>query len=236
MEIHHVHKRLPPKGAALGVDNTYVLLHENGSIAWSGGLAQSLYGEINKELSAGNIVDVVALGRSQGSSTYSSPADNSQVWFLLYRYFHYGYTRFGGACEQSLVSNWWDAEGDRVERVSFALSNGWFKFKRGGEASWKGLPASLSESLDKNRQAEGGVEALSVGHNGEWLVIYKSGQVRGHGLHPTLEKMLRNNNSNRNGDVRWVQLGPDGTFIAVFENYTVWCGNQELTDHLLAWM
>jgi hypothetical protein len=36
--------------------------------------------------------------------------------------------------------------------------------------------------------------------------------------------------------VEWVELGPDGTFVALFEKYTAWYGGAFLTDDLLGCM
>jgi isopentenyl diphosphate isomerase/L-lactate dehydrogenase-like FMN-dependent dehydrogenase len=74
------------------------------------------------------------------------------------------------------------------------------------------------------------VAALSVGHNSEWFVLYNSGDYIWNGVHPTLDELLRSSSSSSSsfgatsggstGAVEWVELGPDGTYVALFEYYT----------------
>jgi hypothetical protein len=75
---------------------------------------------------------------------------------------------------------------------------------------------------------------MSVGHNGEYFVLYKSGQHAWSGVHPTLDRLLTQQKvGGRACSIEWVELGPDGTFVALFDTHTVWYGSQVLTEHLL---
>jgi hypothetical protein len=137
-----------------------------------------------------------------------------------------------GCCEQ-LRDIWQGGEGDDfIEKVPFAPSNGWYAFKHGGGAAWSGRPDSLYAALDEWLHEYDGVECLSVGHNGEWFVKFGTGHCMSNGVHPTLSKLLKK--QEQTGAVEWVELGPDGTFVALFERYTAWYGGKELTDELLS--
>lgn len=226
-----MHSRLPVHSVALGDDFTHVILYQDGQEAWSAGLSDGLYLELQKSLRYKKTLAAVALGRNQGSDTYSSPSDPDEVWFLMR---DTGTTYMGSACEAELRDCWWDGAGeDRVVNVAFAPNGGWYVFKKGG-ARWSGLPKSLHEELREEWYAQDGVECLSVGHNGEWFVLYESGVYNWEGVHPTLDRLLRAQKvGGRDISIEWVELGPDGTFVAVFDNHTVWYGSQDLTDQLL---
>lgn len=76
---------------------------------------------------------------------------------------------------------------------------------------------------------------MSVGHNGEYFVKYRSGQYAWCGVHPTLANLLiKEKIGGRACSIEWVELGPDATFVALFNNHTVWYGSEVLTEHLLA--
>jgi hypothetical protein len=77
-----------------------------------------------------------------------------------------------------------------VVEVSFAPGNGWFGLKQGGGAEWSGLPESLVEYLEQYCKNYDGIEALSVGHNGEWFVKFEGGHYASCGVHPALADLL----------------------------------------------
>jgi hypothetical protein len=153
--------------------------------------------------------------------------------------------------EASLRDDWWESKDDqRVVKVCYAPSNGWFlRRRKDGQARYKGLPASLARAIDESWKVEGTwcfgtpINTLSVGHNGEWFVLWGTAPNRRfnwNGVHPTLKQLLAAENSStlcdRIGTVQWVELGPDGTFVAHFDRYTAWYGNQRLTEVLLSCM
>jgi hypothetical protein len=76
-----------------------------------------------------------------------------------------------------------------------------------------------------------------VGHNGEWFVKWIYGIHAWHCVHPPLSELQGCNVGstlrNRTGNVQWVELGPDSTFVAQFEKYTAWYGSKALTEALL---
>lgn len=76
---------------------------------------------------------------------------------------------------------------------------------------------------------------LSVGHNGECFVLFESGSMKWEGVHPTLDRILKDGKvDGRTLRVERVELGPDGTFAALFDTYTGWYGSKRLTSHLLS--
>lgn len=163
-----------------------------------------------------------------GSDTYMQPA-GKEVWFFKAAD---GTTWLGEDRDQTLRNVWWGGTRDhRVEQVYFAPSNGWFVLKKRGGARWDNLPDSLQVALNENWKEWGGVKSLSVGHNGEWFVRY-GWRVQCCGVHPVLEHWLEHK-TELTGGVEWVELGPDGSFVALFEKYTLWYGSQDLTDALL---
>ncbi|KAF6253555.1 hypothetical protein COO60DRAFT_1546118 [Scenedesmus sp. NREL 46B-D3] len=213
--VHHVHQRLPLTAAALGDSGTYVVSYEDGNIAWSEGLSDVLYNVLQTSVRYKKDVVGVAMGRNQGSDTYQTAEDPGDVR--------------------------WVARGvagdDRVVDVSFAPNGGWYVRKEGGSCCWNGLPASLEDYLQKYWDEHDGVKELSVGHNGEYFVLFGSRAYGYCGVHPTLVKLLSSKPGSRlrerTGDVQWVELGPAGTFIALFERYTAWYGSEDLADALL---
>lgn len=55
------------------------------------------------------------------------------------------------------------------------------------------------------------------------------------GCAPTLDRILKDGKvDGRTLRVEWVELGPDGTFAALFDTYTGWDGSKRLTGHLLS--
>jgi hypothetical protein len=243
-----MHKRLPLRAVALGNNGTYVVLFENGKRSCSSGLPDSLQKWLKEADSNNEDIADVALGRNQGSDTYDRSASLADVAFLrLDTKQVAGTTRLSVGSEASLKDDWWESKNDkRVVKVCFAPSNGWFLRRQGGimQATYKGLPASLSCTIgDNNYQRwkdEGSIKTLSVGHNGEWFVLWGSGGYTWNGVHLTLWELLRPKSGstlrNRTGWVEWVELGPNGTFVAQFEKYTAWYGNQHLTEALLSCM
>ena len=128
---------------------------------------------------------------------------------------------------------WWNGEGDdRVSKVFFGPNNGWCIFKEGGSISWDNLPDSLSDTIDAHWDEYDGVDDLSIGHNGEWFVKYGDGHFEWCGVHPALEAVF-DLPSGKRGGVEWVELGPDGAFVALFEKYTCWYGSSDLTEKLI---
>lgn len=234
-EVHHVHARLPLQSVALGDDDTHVILYEDGDTAWSSALPDGLYTELRKSMKRRKGLAAVALGRNQGSDSYWTAADPGEVWFLMRES---GTTYMGAGCEEELRDRWWNCDGDdRIVDVAFAPSCGWYAYRRGGGATWDGLPNSLHDELEAGWDEEGGVKHLSVGHNGEWFVLYESGAYRWNGVHPTLDRLLDQQEvGGRVISVEWVELGPDGTFVALFDSHTVWYGGEDLTEHLLSVM
>jgi hypothetical protein len=218
---------------ALGDDNTHVISYENGAIAFSGGLSKGLYETLDRSWKRKKSLATVALGRNQGSDSYSTASDPGEVYFMMR---DTGTTYMGVACEEGLRQRWWEGKGDdRVEGVAFAPSCGWYLFKQGGGAAWNNLPKSLTDTLDEHWQPEGGVNRLSVGHNGEYFVLFESGVHYWAGVHPTLDRILEEGKiGSRSLSIEWVELGPDGTFVALFDNHTVWYGSEDLTEHLLS--
>uniref|UniRef100_A0A383VJ76 Uncharacterized protein n=1 Tax=Tetradesmus obliquus TaxID=3088 RepID=A0A383VJ76_TETOB len=176
----------------------------------------------------------VALGRNQGSDTYCTAEVPKEVYFMRR---NTGVTYMGEQCEEELQAAWNAGEGDRfVVNVSFAPSNGWFARLQVG-VTWNGLPDSLDEWLDRHWDKHDGVQQLSVGHNGEWFVLFKDGHYGSNGVHPALYTLLNSKRGNkRTGGVQWVELGPDGTWVALFDKYTAWYGNEDLTEALLSCM
>lgn len=233
LEVHHVHTRLPLHSVALGDGFRHVVLFEDWGEAWSSGLPEGLYTELSRTMKRGKGVAAVAMGRNQGSDSYSRPANPDEVWFMMRST---GTTYMGGGCELGLRDCWWNWEGqDRVVNVAFAPNGGWYTYTQGGGAKWLDLPSSLTQNLDENWHKEDGVKCLSVGHNGEWFVRYNSGRCYWLGLHPTLDRLLRQGKVGRRDiAIEWVKLGPDSTFVALFDQHTVWYGGEELTEHLLA--
>jgi hypothetical protein len=235
-EVHHVHSRLPLNAVALGDDGVYVIAYDDGASTWSV-ISDKLHKTLNNTLKRnGRGVAFVSLGRNQGSDSYDTAVDPDDVYFVRR---NTGTTYLGAQCADKLRDQWWNGEDDeRVVKVSFAPSNGWYAFERGGGATYEGLPASLKEHLDEYWQEYDGVQALSVGHNGEWFVKYvKGGAYASSGVHPALYKLLHTETGmSRTGAVEWVELGPDGTFVALFERYTAWYGFDNLTDALLSCM
>jgi hypothetical protein len=144
----------------------------------------------------------------------------------------------GEGCEAGLRDEWDEGEDDEyVVQVSFAPSFGWFALQESGDAVWNGLPDSLEDHLEKYWDKYDGVKALSVGHNGEWFVRFDNGKVTSRGVHPTLKKLLHDSSSkSRTGAVEWVELGPNGTFVVLFEKYTAWYGGEDLTEDVLSCM
>lgn len=66
-------------------------------------------------------------------------------------------------------------------------------------------------------------------------MLFKSGRYTWNGVHPTLDRLLEQQKvGGRDIRVEWVELGPDGTFVALFKNHTVWYGGEVLTKHLLS--
>lgn len=232
-EVHHVHARLPLRCVALGDSYTHVISYENGDMAWSSGLSDGLYEAVNTTRRYKKEIATVALGRNQGSSSYSKAADPGEVWFMMR---DTGTTYMGSACEDDLRDAWDEQEdSERVERVAFAPNGGWYLDTEGGGANWSGLPDSLEEALDELWDAEGGVEHLSVGHNGEWFVLFESGAYLWQGVHPTLDRLLSKQEvGGCTCNIEWVELGPGGTFVALCDKHTGWYGSRTLTDHLLA--
>jgi hypothetical protein len=231
-EVHHVHARLPLHSVALGDDFNHVVLYEDGEVAWSSGLPDGLYDELSKAVKRGKGVAAVAMGRNQGSDSYSTASNPDEVWFLKRST---GTTYMGVGCEPELRTHWWDWQGqDRIVDAAFAPNRGWFTYSQGGGDFWQNLPSSLTQDLDENWEKENGVKRMSVGHNGEWFVRYNSGLHVWQGLHPTLDCLLRKQKvGHRDITIEWVELGPDGTFVALFDRHSVWYGGAVLTDHLL---
>jgi hypothetical protein len=206
-------------------------VYEDGDTAWSSGLPDSLDTELRKSLKRRKGVAAVALGRNQGSDSYSTAANPDEVWFLMRET---GTTYMGDGCGVELRDRWWQGQGDeRVVHVTFAPSGGWYVYCRGGGAQWTGLPMSLRDQLDAYWRQEGGVEHLSVGHNGEWFVRYESKRYSWNGVHPTLDRLLKEQKvGGRTISVEWVELGPNGTFVALFDCHTVWYGGEDLAEAL----
>jgi hypothetical protein len=230
----HEYRRLPLKAVALGDAGTYVICCEDGSYLRSSGLSKGLSSALQKTKKQKAGLAVVSLGRNEGSACYSKADDPSEVWFLQRET---GWTYMGQGCEKSLYRKWKKAKGSGViGQVSFAPNKGWYAFRSNGGASWEGLPESLDQELAEKWDAEGGVAALSVGHNGEWFVLYSSGAYAWNAVHPILEELLQSGNSSfgPTGEVEWVELGPNGTYVALFEYYTAWRGSQALADDLLS--
>lgn len=232
MQVHHVHSRLPLKSVALGDNSTYIVSYEGGGVSWSAGLPDGLYDTLNDITKKEDGIAYAAMGRIEGSDSYEQPTDGGdEVWFVRE---DNGTTWMGSSCDQTLRNVWWGGNEDhRVKTVHFAPSNGWFALKSGGGARWNNLPASLDDALDQYWDKYNGVDSLSVGHNGEWFVRYGTGHSQWCGVHPVLDHMLEGK-SELTGSSEWVELGPNGTFVALFERYTLWCGDQDLTEALLA--
>jgi hypothetical protein len=232
-EIHHVHTRLPLQCVALGDNDTYIISYKDGGIAWSAGLSDGLYEALNTSWRRKKSLAAVTLGRNQGSDSYATAEDPGEVWFIMR---DTGTTYMGDACESELRQLWWDSDGDdRVEGVAFAPSGGWYVVSKDGGGRWAGLPKSLADTLNEYWDAEGGVEQLSVGHNGEYFVLFESGVHYWSGVHPTLDRILEDGGiGGRSLSVEWVELGPDGTFVALFDNHTVWYSSEDLTEQLLS--
>lgn len=221
LEVHRVHCRLPLRSVALGDGFIHIIAYEDGDTAWSAGLSDGLYNVLTTTRKYKREVAVVALGRNQGSDSYKASPNPEEVWFMRR---DTGTTYMGSGCDDDLRDRWDEGEGDdRVVRVAFAPNNGWYLlFTRGGGASWDNLPHSLSKHLDECWDKEGGVDCLSVGHNGEWFVLCSSGRYSWQGVHPTLGGLLRTRKvAGTPCVVEWVELGPDGTFVALFNNHTV---------------
>lgn len=232
-EVHHVHSRLPLTAVALGDNGSYVVSFEDGDAAWSG-VSDELHDMLETTLKYKREVASVALGRNQGSDTYCTAEVPEEVYFMRR---NTGVTYMGEQCEEELQAAWDAGEGDRfVVNVSFAPINGWFARRQVG-ATWNGLPDSLDEWLDRYWDKYDGVQQLSVGHNGEWFVLFKDGHYGSNGVHPALYKLLHSKRGKkRTGGVQWVELGPDGTWVALFDKYTAWYGNEDLTEALLSCM
>jgi hypothetical protein len=206
--VHHEQRRLPLAAVALGDDGTYVISYEGGGTAWSSGLPDGLYNALKLAVKYKRSVAAVSMGRNQGSSSYSTAEDPGEVW-LLKR--DTGVTYMGEECPQMLQDIWQEGDGDDfVAQMCFAPSNGWFVFRKGGGATWDGLPDSLEVALDEWWEEYGGVQSLSVGHNGEWFVKFGTGHWLSNGVHPALYKLL--DQQQDIGDVEWVELGPNGSF------------------------
>jgi hypothetical protein len=235
LEIHQVNTRLPLKCVALGDNHTHVISYEDGRTAWSAGLSVNLVDDLNRSRCKGKPIETVALGRNQGSDS-SSTAEYpgpGEVWFMMR---DTGCRYMGDGCEGQLQQLWNDSEiGDceRIERVAFATNGGWCVRQEGGGGQWVNLPDSLAAMLRVRWWSEGGVRQLSVGHHGEWFVLFESGSMKWEGVHPTLDRILKDGKvDGRTVRVEWVELGPGGTFVAVFDSYTVWYGSKRLTGRL----
>jgi hypothetical protein len=235
-EVHQLRSRLSLRAVALGDNSTYVISYEDGDLAWSAGLSDGLYDTLKMTRKYKREVESVALGRNQGSSSYNAPSDPGEVYFLR-RNTHITY--LGEQCARGLINMWQDGDGDDfVVKVSFAPSNGWFAVDRGGSANWEGLPDSLHKALDAYWDDHDGVKALSVGHNGEWFVKWGTGAWSSKGVHPELKGLLDSSSysCSTTGAVEWVELGPNHTFVALFEWYTAWYGSNNFTEALMSCM
>jgi hypothetical protein len=213
---------------ALGDDFTHVIVFEDGDTAWSEGLSDGLYDTLTKTYKRGKKVASVAMGRNQGSDTYSTATDPDEVWFMMW---NTGTTYMGTGCDEELRNEWWESEGEnRVEKVVFAPNNGWHVSRRGGGEWMDNLPSALSKHIDKTWDTGDSVQSISVGHNGEYFALYESGRYIWSGVHPTLDRLLEKKKvGGRACKVEWVELGPDGTFVALFDTHTVWYGSEDLT-------
>lgn len=93
------------------------------------------------------------------------------------------------------------------------------------------LPGCLQEVLENYYEAQDGVKHLSIGHSGEWFVKFNSGLCQWSRVHHTLDYLLSEVDDS---SIEWVELGEDGTFVALFEDFTAWYGTEGLTKHLLS--
>jgi hypothetical protein len=212
-----------------------VICYEDGTCDWSVSHDSDIHEVLEKSAKYKKAVNYVSMGRNDGSDSYFYPPDPSNIWFVRRAT---GTTYLGKSCCSGnglgdLQDHWWNDTGDdRVERVSFAPNKGWFVIKANRGARWENLPDSLSTALEEYWTEHKGVVDLSVGHNGEWFIRYGDGSYQVCGVHPSLSAVLDMPDEKRGG-VEWVEMGPDGTFVALFEKYTCWYGDSDLTEALL---
>lgn len=127
-----MHSRLPLQSVALGDKGKHVILYEDGDSAWSSGLPDGLYTVLRMSKNNGEKMLAVAMGRNQGSDSYSTAADPGKVWFLR----HDTASNLGGGCEKGLRDCWWNGDrDDSVVNVAFAPSCGWYAYRRGAGLS-----------------------------------------------------------------------------------------------------
>lgn len=230
-----MHSRLPLKHVALGANNQYVVVWENGLASWSSNIPQELQDHLTTYTRNGGGVGFVSLGRGGTSK------DVGGYWCVGDEQ---GNLHLGRNCEGRLLnlveSNLGD---DRVQKVWFGVpSNGdadadegaiaWVALKKNGHVEHSDvsqhLPADLNAAIVNN-----GVEHVSLGFGRDvYFVLDVEGNSWWSELPSTLQKVFELD-SDITGGTEWVELGDDGCFVASFEEYTVWCGTDVLTKLLL---
>lgn len=213
-QVHRVHTRLPLRCVALGDGGTFVISYEDGDLTWSAGLSNGLIKVLRATHKYKRELCTISLGRNEGSGSYAVPDDPGEVWFARR---NTGVTYLGMSASADLREAWDTGEGDDfITHVFFAPSQGYFELTEGGGASWSDLPASLGAELEESWDHEGSVESRPR-------------------VHPTLNMLLKEW-SDVTGELEWAELGPNGTFVALFERYTAWYGSESLTHSLLECM
>ena len=107
--------------------------------------------------------------------------------------------------------------------------HGAYLVKHENGITYNNLPGSMDNAIEQWKDEHDGITNVAMGPDGEWFIRWGDGAVSRNSLHPSLERMIES------GSIPLrIRLGPNGTFLAVFQGRTVWREAEDLSEQILS--